>query len=394
MAAWKRRGNRVARFIHTGDWHLGRLLSGMRLTDDQAFALDGLVDLVRDVRPDAVLVAGDLYDRAVPPPEAVTLLDETLTKLAETGTAVIIIAGNHDSPERVGFGSRLLARAGVHVAGPVSAEPQSVLLDCDDGPVRVWTQPYANPAVVRSVLADDGLRGHDEAVGALLDRVRGSFVAGERNVLVGHEFVAGGIETADSERPLTVGGTAQVALERFAGFNYVALGHLHRPQAVGTDVVRYAGSLLKYSTAETDHVKSVSLVEIDGQASARVRQMSLPVRRDVRTVSGALAELVASAPAEGRDDYVFAVLSDTGPLYDPMGELRSVYPNCIGFVRERTYDPSAGRELPDVASLRALDMSTLFAHFYESATGLELSDEQAVEFATVAGAEQAAEREA
>lgn len=394
MAAWKRRGSRVARFIHTGDWHLGRLLSGMRLTDDQAFALDGLVDLVRDVRPDAVLVAGDLYDRAVPPPEAVTLLDETLTKLAETGTAVIIIAGNHDSPERVGFGSRLLARAGVHVAGPVSAEPQSVLLDCDDGPVRVWMQPYADPAVVRSVLADDGLRGHDEAVGALLDRVRGSFVAGERNVLVGHEFVAGGVETADSERPLTVGGTAQVALERFAGFDYVALGHLHRPQAVGTEAVRYAGSLLKYSTAEADHVKSVSLVEIDGRSSARVRQVPLPVRRDVRTVTGALAELVASAPVEGRDDYVFAVLSDTGPLYDPMGELRSVYPNCIGFVRVRTYDPSAGRELPDVASLRALDMSTLFAHFYESATGLELSDEQADEFAAVAGAEQAAERDA
>jgi DNA repair protein SbcD/Mre11 len=371
----------VARFIHTGDWHLGRLLAGMRLTDDQAFALDGLVGLVRDMRPDAVLVAGDVYDRAVPPPEAVALLDDTLTRLAETGTSVIVIAGNHDSPERIGFGSRLLARSGVHMAGPIGAEPASCLVEAADGPVRVWMLPYADPAVVRCELGDDTLRGHDEAVGALLDRIRAAFVPGERNVLLGHEFVAGGVETADSERPLTVGGTAQVARERFDGFDYVALGHLHRPQAVGGDAVRYAGSLLKYSVAEAAHAKSVSVVELGAAGQAlHVKQVSLPARRDVRIVTGGLAALVALASEGGRDDYVQAVLTDSGPLYDPMGELRSVYPNCIGFSRERVAE-ARGRTGPDVSSVRSMDTVTLFAGFFEMVTGEPITESERAEFA-------------
>lgn len=385
----------MARFIHTGDWHLGRLLAGMRLIDDQAHALDGLVDLVREVRPDAVLVAGDVYDRAVPPPEAVALLDDTLTRLAEAGAAVIVIAGNHDSPERIGFGSRLLARSGVHVAGPVGTAAGSVLLDTGDGPVRVWTMPYADPAVVRCVLADEELRGHDEAAGALIDRIKAAWRPGERNVLLAHEFVTGGIETTDSERPLTVGGTAQVARERFDGFDYVALGHLHRPQAVGGDTVRYAGSLLKYSIAEAGHVKSVAVVELGtGGAAPRVEQVSLPARRDVRTVRGPIRGLVAEAPDLGRDDYIFAVLSDTGPLYDPMGELRSVYPNCVGFARERSFEPASRGLVPDAASLRALDIVTLFDGFFETVTGAALTDSQRAEFVAAADGSPAPESEA
>jgi DNA repair protein SbcD/Mre11 len=385
----------VARFIHTADWHLGRLLAGMRLTDDQAFVLDRLVELVRDVRPEAVLVAGDIYDRAVPPPEAVALLDETLTRLVETGTSVVVIAGNHDSPERIGFGSRLLARSGVHMAGPIGAEPVSCLVDAADGPVRVWMLPYADPAVVRCELGDDTLRGHDEAVGALLDRVRAAFAHGERNVLLGHEFVAGGVETTDSERPLTVGGTAQVARERFDGFEYVALGHLHRPQALGGDAVRYAGSLLKYSVSEAAHAKSVSVVELGAAGqSLLVEQVSLPARRDVRIVTGELATLVASAPRDARDDYVQAVLTDSGPLYDPMGELRSVYPNCIGFTRERVAE-GHDRTGPDAASVRSLDTVTLFSGFFEMVTGEPIAEAERAEFVElVDGAGAGADREA
>jgi exonuclease SbcD len=356
----------------------------MRLTDDQAFALDGLVELARDVRPDAVFVSGDVYDRAVPPPEAVALLDETLTRLAETGAAVVVIAGNHDSPERIGFGSRLLALSGVHMAGPIGAEPASLLLPGDDGPVWIWMMPYADPATVRCVLGDDALRGHDEAVGALIDRVRVAMAPGTRNVLVGHEFVTGGIETADSERPLTVGGTAQVARERFEGFDYVALGHLHRPQSVGGEVVRYAGSLLKYSVAEATHVKSVSVVELGtARRPAHIEEVTLPMRRDVRVVTGSLAQLVATVPARGREDYVHAVLSDAGPLYDPMGELRSAYPNCIGFTRERVAEPG-DRTAPDAASIRALDVVTLFSGFFEKVTGEPITEEERAEFVQAA----------
>jgi exonuclease SbcD len=379
------------RVVHTSDWHLGRLLNGAHLTGDQACALDGLVELVRETRPDAVLVAGDVYDRSVPPPDAVALLDDTLTRLSETGSAVVIVAGNHDSPERLGFGSRLLARGGVHIAGPVTADVSSVSIASADGPARIWALPYADPAVVRSILGDESIRGHDEAVGAMLDRIRTSFVPGERNVLVCHEFVAGGVETADSERPLTVGGTAQIAVERFAGFDYVALGHLHRPQRVGDERVRYAGSLLKYSVSEADHVKSVAVVEL-GAGGPRVELAALPARRDVRRVTGTLAELVATAPGSGRDDYVYAMLTDLGPLYDPMASLRAVWPNCIGF--ERTAAAlQPGSALPDVATVRSQGVAALFGSFFEHVTGETLSDEQFDEFVASADAGVAGERE-
>lgn len=384
-------GGARVRFIHTSDWHLGRLLAGMRLTDDQAHALDGLVELVRETRPDAVIVAGDVYDRSVPPPEAVALLDDTLTRLSETCGAVIVIAGNHDSPERLGFGSRLLARAGVHVTGVLQADPESVLVDAADGPVRVWALPYADPAVVRSVLGDDSLRGHDEAAGAMLDRIRAAFVPGERNVLVGHEFVAGGVETSDSERPLTVGGTAQVGVERFAGFDYVALGHLHRPQGVGGARVRYSGSLLKYSTAEAEHEKAVAIVDLGTPGTdPEVRLAALPVRRDVRVVRGTLADLVAGTAGTG-DDYVFALLTDTGPLFDPMGQLRAVWPNCLGFKRDREIEPTGGH-LPAAETVRKQDVTDLFAGFFEYVMKEPLADDLRAEFVAVVDAGDAEKR--
>ena len=383
----------MARFIHTADWHLGRPLASARLTEDQAFALDGLCDLAAEVRPDAILIAGDVYDRSVPPPEAVELLDETLTRLAATGTAVCVIAGNHDSPERIGFGARLLAPSGVHMAGPLEAQVASVLLPADDGPVRIWLLPYADPSVVRFVLEDDALRGHDEAVGAMLARVTASFKPGERNVLVAHEFVAGGLETSDSERPLTVGGTAQVACDRFDGFDYVALGHLHRPQSPRAGL-RYAGSLLKYSVAEADHIKSVSVIEVGTPGtSPRVEEVALPVRRDVRVVSGLLQRIVTDAPRAGRDDYVFASLQDAGPLYDPMAKLRAVWPNCIGFRRERVLDPQAGNPMPDSAQLRSRDVAALFSGFFEHVCGEELTGAERAAFVEIADSAPTAEGE-
>ncbi len=379
-------GDGTARFIHTADWHLGRPLASVRLTDDQAYALEGLCDLVAEVRPDAVLISGDVYDRSVPPPEAVELLDDTLTRIAGLGAAVCVVAGNHDSPERIGFGARLLAPSGVHMAGPLTADVASVALPTDEGPVRLWLLPYADPSVVRFVLDDDALRGHDEAVAAMLARVRAAFRPGERNVLIAHEFVAGGVETADSERPLTVGGTAQVACERFDGFDYVALGHLHRPQAPGPGL-RYAGSLLKYSVAEAEHSKSVSVVELGAAGSAsRVEEVALPVRRDVRVVSGVLDAIVADAPPQGRDDYVFALLQDTGPLYDPMAALRGVWPNCIGFRRDRELDLAQGQPSLDAAQLRSRDVTALFSGFFQHVCGEDLTQTQRDTFVAIADA--------
>lgn len=381
------------RIIHTADWHLGRVFYGVQLTDDQAHALDGLVALAAQVRPDAIIIAGDVYDRAVPPPEAVALLDETLWRLVETGAAVVVIAGNHDNAERLGFGARLLARSNLHVVGPIGAEPVSVAVGSGPGAGRIWAMPYADPAIVRSVLEDDTLRGHDEATAARADRIRAVMSRDEVNMLVGHAFVTGGVTTEDSERPLTVGGSGEVGLRRFDGFDYVALGHLHRPQQVGSARVRYAGSLLKYSIAEAEHTKSVTVVEVDRPgAEPRVQEVSLPVRRDVRVVRGELRKLVDDAPLQNRQDYVHAELEDVGPQFDALGELRRVYPNAIGF-RRLAAEVAAGPSGLRASEVAKQDPASLFAGFFEHVTGGQPTSEQREVFTRIADARHTAARE-
>jgi exonuclease SbcD len=387
------------RFIHTADWHLGRIFYGVGLTDDQAVVLTQFCDLARDLKPDAIVISGDVYDRAFPPPEAVALLDETLTRLvSECRVPVIVIAGNHDSPERLGFASRVLERSGLHLVGPLTAEPVSVLVPAPDAPVRFWAIPYADPPVVADVLEDDSLHGHEAAMAAVLARVRGGALsggpaAGERAVLVAHAFVVGG-EASDSERPLSVGGTGQVPLEHFGGFSYVALGHLHRPQAVGSERVRYAGSLLKYSFAESEHRKSVSLVELGQNGTVRVEEYALQPRRGVRRLRGTLAELLAPPPLSERDDYVSVELTDRTLVYNPLERLRVVYPNVMCASRAESERPEGASSAPRAEDLVGLGMAELFGMFYEHALGEPLAGADASAFAELAQAFERSGREA
>lgn len=364
------------RLIHTADWHLGRVFHGVPLTDDQACALDGLIALARDVRPDAVVVSGDVYDRAVPPPEAVALLDETLTRLLEAAGRVVVIAGNHDGPERLAFGSRVLSHSGLHVAGPVSAKPAGVLLDAEGAPVRIWALPYADPPEVAHAFGDPELRGHEAAMRAMTVRVRERVRPGERNVAVAHAWVTGGA-ACGSERPLSVGGTGEVPADVFDGFDYVALGHLHRAQEVGEARVRYPGSLLKYSFDEWEHVKSVSVVELGGDGGVSVTEETLPIRRDVRRISGTLDELLAADPGKGREDYLWADLTDVEPRFNALERLRAVHPNILYAARL----PSAATEGrvggPSISEVRRLGTLELFSGFFREATGDELTRDQA-----------------
>lgn len=386
------------RLVHTADWHLGRIFYGIHLTEDQAYLLDQFVDLVKSVRPDAVLVSGDVYDRAVPPPEAVALLDDVLSRIVlGLGVPVIAIAGNHDSPERVAFGSRLLARQGLHVRGgpPEAANsPEGlgpVVLEDRYGPVRFYAIPYADPAAVRAGLNDDSVTDHDGALRALLDRVRTGHPAGVRSVVLAHAFVAGG-EAAESERPLTVGGAGTVDAGRFEGFTYVALGHLHRAQTAGSERVRYPGSLFAYSFDEAGRPKSVEVVEIDGgpEAEVRAERVELRPRRNVRRVEGFLADLLRKeAPTVGAqaslrpagdgddgrpDDYLMVTLLDDGPVLDAMGRLREVYPNVLHI--ERPALTAAGAGPAASGERRGLDELELFGRFFAEVTGSELTAEQ------------------
>lgn len=378
------------RFLHTADWHLGRLFHARSLIEDQAHILDQFVALVRDVRPDAVLIAGDVYDRAVPPPDAVALLDDVLARIVvQAGVPVVMIAGNHDSAQRLDFGARLMTAQGLHVAGRTSAAACCVSLRDKHGEVRIYALPYAEPAVVRDALGLE-LPSHEAALAAQLDAIRAAHPAGVRSVAVAHAFVVGGA-VSESERPLSVGGSGAVAAEVFAGFDFVALGHLHRPQTIGARV-HYAGSLLKYSLSEASHAKSVSLVELDGDGAVRIEPIALQPARNLRVLEGKLATLIDGAAADPqRDDYIHAVLTDTGALLDPMARLRQAYPNALAI--ERAVLARTGSAGEAGRRLRELDTGALFASFFREVADADLDPDQRRTLDDLLAAMTAAERE-
>ena len=386
-------GDVSMRFIHTADWHLGRILHQVHLTQDQAAALDQLELLVRESKLDAFLISGDIYDRAVPPPDAVSLLDDFLSRMVlGLKVPVIIIAGNHDSPERLEFGARLHAAGGLHLAGRVPADALFVELHDRSGPVRIYALPYAEPAFVRERLASDEIRDHDCAMRALTDRIRAAHPAAVRSILAAHAFVAGG-EESESERHLTVGGAGTVSPACFDGFSYAALGHLHRPQSCGGDRIHYAGSLLKYSFSEANQPKSVNVVEMDDCGECSLERIALTPRRDVRRIRGTLKELLnGPACGESREDYIMATLTDTEPVLDAMGKLSAVYPNILHV--DRTYLSSGGEGGGTGADRRRLSEGDLFSAFYSQVTGEELTEEGKKTFAETVDALRGREREA
>lgn len=374
------------RFLHTSDWHLGRTFHGVSLVEDQALVLEQLVEVIAGAGLDAVLLAGDVYDRATPPADAVRLLDETLTRITKgLGIPVVVIAGNHDSGDRLGFASRLLGARGLHVAG---TEPLVVPFDDAHGRIDVVAVPFAEPAAVAARRGDESLT--DSAAALCAD------LAGEgasRRIAVAHAFVSGG-ETSESERPLVLGTAALVPSSCFDGFAYAALGHLHRPQSVGRAAVRYSGSLLKYSFDEASHRKGVSIVEVGAGGACSVEEVALRPRRDVRVLEGTLDEIRAAAGSDAaRDDYVMARLLDRGAILDAMGKLRALYPNCLhvvpaGLLAERDQAPGSR------SGLRELAEAELFDVFFREVTGLEAGDDEKGAFAEALAAARRAEAEA
>lgn len=380
------------RILHTSDWHIGKLFEGHHLTEDQAFTLEGFVALAEDLRPDVVLIAGDLYDRAVPPPEAVELLDWTLRRLVlELKLPTVAIAGNHDSAERIGFGSALLESAGLLLTGdPIGR--RSLTLRDDHGEVDIVPIPFATPEALRSALrgadAEADVQGFAAAMQRQVQAVTAGLPTGRRRVAVAHAFVTGG-STSESERALQVGGTGDVPAEAFDGidgshaFDYVALGHLHRPQQVDAArrglSMRYSGSLLPYSFSEIDHEKSVSLVTLGAPgkpAELALETFTLPQRRRMRRLEGTLDALLDAGRRESesaRQDYIWAALTDDGLVHDAMPRLRRVYPNAVKISRpvwEAAAVPSERRDH------RKVDPVEIFADFWAALGRTEGLDEE------------------
>ena len=318
------------RLLHTSDWHLGRSLHGTDLLAEQDAVLAQLASVVRTERVDAVLVAGDVYDRAVPSADATAVLDRALTRLRAAGAQVVLTPGNHDSARRLGFGSGLFAAAGVHVRADTPRLDEPVLLADEHGEVAIYGIPYLEPEVARHELGLPEARGHEAVLRAAMERVRTDLFLrpGARSVVLAHAFV-GGAEPSESERDICVGGVDRVPEAVFDGVDYVALGHLHRPQSL-TDRMRYSGSPLPYSFAEAGHEKQAWLVDLDARGLSGVRPVPLPVPRALTLLTGELADLLADpahAPAE--EHFVSVKLTDAVRPADPMRQLRSRFAHCV-----------------------------------------------------------------
>lgn len=331
------------RVLHTSDWHLGRSFHRVNLLSAQRTFLDHLVETVRAREVDAVLVAGDIYDRAVPPLAAVELYDEALHRLAALGVPTVMISGNHDSARRLGVGSGLMERAGIHLRTDPAGCGTPVLLDDAHGPVALYGLPYLEPAMVRDTL---GARraDHAEVLRAAMDRVRADLAgrpAGTRSVVLAHAFVTGGT-VSDSERDITVGGVASVPAAVFDGVDYAALGHLHGCQTL-TERVRYSGSPLAYSFSEAGHRKSSWLIDLDGDGAVHAERVDCPVPRPLARLRGTLEQLLddpAHAPHE--DSWVEATLTDTARPHEPMARLTKRFPHLVSLVFDPDEVPADG----------------------------------------------------
>lgn len=367
------------KFIHTADWHLGKLVQGVYMTDDQRYILQQLIETIDKEKPDAVVIAGDLYDRAIPPTEAVDLLDETLERIViDLHTPVIAIAGNHDSPDRVNFATKIMQGQGLHLVGQLRPDLKPVILRDEHGEVHFHLVPYADPAQIRHLLEDEEIRSHDDAMRAVISRIEAEMDPTARHIFVGHAFVTPGGEpqanTSESERPLSIGGAEHVRAEYFRLFHFTALGHLHQAHHVLSENIRYAGSPLKYSISEEHHNKGFFIVEIDGQGTVSVEKRPLIPIRDMRRITATMEEIETHPIC---DDYVFVTLLNENPVLFPMEKVRAVYPNALHV--ERKINLSVDGQLADGAGLSAgrhrdADPAALFAAFYREVKGQELDE--------------------
>jgi DNA repair protein SbcD/Mre11 len=341
---------------------------GEHLTDDQAHVLEQIIRVVKESRADAVIISGDVYDRPVPPAEAIDLLDDFVSRIIlESHAHIIVIAGNHDSAARLKFASRILTKQKLHFIGPVSASGVITLED-QHGPVQFLAVPYAEPVLVKEYLGVESVADHETAMRLMIDS--SGHDGSVRSVLISHAYV-GGCEDTESERPLSIGGADRINVRCLTDFSYVALGHLHKCQSAGVDHAKYSGSILKYSFSEADHVKAVNLVEIDASGACNIETIPLSPKRDVRTITGLIDDLLSN-PTESREDLIQAVLLDKGAVYDAIGRLRQIYPNILEIKRPGLIVQSEAPEI-DHRKLNDLD---LFTAFYKYAAGVDATDDE------------------
>ncbi|HCM1318939.1 TPA: exonuclease SbcCD subunit D [Vibrio parahaemolyticus] len=362
------------KFIHTSDWHLGRQFHNVSLLEDQLAVLEQLIQYIENNPVDAVIVAGDVYDRSVPPTIAIELLNRVVKRICgELNTPMILISGNHDGAERLGFGSEQMKRSGLHIISNFEDMLTPVVIETKAaGHVAFYGMPYNDPEQVRYVYKEP-VSTHDEAHKLLAEKITEQFQSEHRNILISHCFVDGAI-ASESERPLSIGGSDRVSHEHFLNFDYVALGHLHQPQKKGEEYIRYSGSLMKYSFGEQNQKKGFTLVEIGKEGFIGAEHIELTAPHEMRIVEGELEQILEWGKTDPKnEDYLLVRLMDKHAILNPMEKLRTVYPNVLHLEKPGML---IGVEQEMAQAKLARSEIDMFKDFFAEAQDSELSNEQ------------------
>ena len=361
------------KFVHLSDLHLGKRVNEFSMIDDQRYILKEILTIINDVKPDGVLIAGDVYDRPVPSEDAMKLWDEFLIRLAEKKMPVYAISGNHDSAIRFSDHSTLVETTGIHLSPEFNGSVKHYTMEDKDGPVNIYLLPFIKPATVRGFFPDDEIGDYTDACRVVIKHM--DINTDERNILVAHQMIIGSTRCESEE--VSVGGLDGVDVEVFDDFDYVALGHLHGKQKIGRETVRYCGTPLKYSFSEKDHKKSVTIVELKAKGEVLIDEVPLVPKRDLREIKGTYAELMLKENYEGTntEDYIHAVLTDENDVIDAVSKLRIVYPNLmkLSYDNKRTQRQQVVTDAENVEKKSPLE---LFEEFYEKQNNQEMTEEQ------------------
>ena len=359
------------KFIHLSDLHIGKRFCELSMIDDQKFILKEILSVARDEQPDAVIIAGDVYDKSVPSAEAVALFDDFLCSLAELKTEVFVISGNHDSAERIAFGGRLMDNSGVHISPVYSGAQPPVKIKDGSGEVNVYMLPFVRPGDVRSVFPEAEINSYNDAVKKAVDEM--DIDPAERNILITHQFVTGSVRSESED--VAVGGTDNVDAAVFESFDYVALGHLHSPQKCERETIRYCGAPLKYSFQEANDEKSVTVVELNGKGDINIRAIPLTPEHDVKCIRGKYDDITLRSYYENtglQNAYLKITLTDEQDIIDAVGKLRVIYPGLL----KLEYDNTRTREHRLITADNSVENKSefeLFGEFFENRNNSPMS---------------------
>ncbi|MDX8046180.1 exonuclease SbcCD subunit D [Gracilibacillus sp. S3-1-1] len=364
------------KILHTADWHLGKIVHGLHMTEDQRVILDHLIDKIKEEQPDVIIIAGDLYDRAVPPREAVEVLNSFFTTVSvEMNIPIVAISGNHDSADRLGFGASLFRSRQLYLATTIEEVFEPIHFNDGDADVYFHLVPYMEPEEVSNYFGDTEIKTHQDAMDRIVKEIEVNMDKSAKHILVGHAFIAGGMESESEERLTMIGGTPYIDASLFESFDYVALGHLHQPQKITSDYIRYSGSIMKYSFSEANHKKSVTILDIT-ESDKTIRTIPLQAARDLRIIEGYFTDLLEGKIAEPTDDYLQISLLDDGQIMDPVTKLRKLFPNILRLERKHHFVHQSLKEINAVKEKQEMTHEQLFASFYQQIKGTELPKER------------------